>query len=62
MTTGTVRAPNGHGTSQALPVFLGHLAIARVVVIILDQRHAEEPVATEAAAAAVMTVPIRAAP
>jgi hypothetical protein len=51
---------NGHGTSQALSVFLGHLVIAWVVVIILDQRHAEEPLATKAAA--VMTVPIRAAP
>lgn len=61
MRTEMVRAANGHATTQALSVLLGYLVIAGVVLIFLDRRRAEERVATEAAEAAAMTVPIGAA-
>jgi hypothetical protein len=56
-----VRAADCHGATQALSVLLGYLVIAGVVLTLLDRRRAEERVATEAAEAAAMTVPIGAA-
>ena len=53
---------NGHGTTQALVVLLIYLAVAAVILIVLDHRRTEARVDTEAAEAAAMAVPIGAAP
>jgi hypothetical protein len=52
----------GHGTTEALTVLLVYLAVAAVILGVLDWRRSEPPVPADAAEAAAMAVPIGAAP
>ncbi|MGW2779786.1 hypothetical protein ACWC3X_00785 [Streptomyces populi] len=53
---------DGHGTGQALTVLLIYLGVAAAVLIVLDLRHSEAEVPTDATEAAAMAVPIGASP
>lgn len=53
---------NGHGTTEALTVLLIYLAVAVVILGVLDWRRSEPPVPADAAEAAAMAVPIGATP
>ncbi|WP_158997160.1 ABC transporter permease [Streptomyces aureus] len=53
---------DGHGTSQSLINLLIYLAVAAAVLIVLDLRHTEAKVPTDATEAAAVSVPIGAVP
>lgn len=53
---------DGHGTSQALITLLIYLGVAMGILIVLDLRHTEATVPTDATEGAAMSVPIGAVP